>query len=142
MNGMMPAACDGVIAVTAMSQGDGSIDVNQGIPSWTNFLNVDTTNPNSFTEYKYNFTVAAPGMYDSATVQYGTIVQCCSAVQHSTVYQNVSVLLCRCEHLEHVLPAEKRVLLSIRYKPSYASRIGHGGAVFFWRAVQVARQRN
>jgi hypothetical protein len=62
MNGMMPAACDGVIAVTAMNQGNGNIDVNQNITSWTNFLNVDTTNPNSFTEYKYNFTVAAPGM--------------------------------------------------------------------------------
>jgi hypothetical protein len=61
LNGMMPAACDGVIAVTAISQGNGSIDYNQGIPPWTNFLNLDPNSPDGMTDYKYNLTVAAPG---------------------------------------------------------------------------------
>lgn len=73
---MMPAACDGVIAVTAIDQKDGSIEVDQGTPSWTNFLYLDPQ-ATPITDFKANLTIAAPGMSLQYSIQ-------CSTVQHST----------------------------------------------------------
>jgi hypothetical protein len=58
---MMPSACDGVIAVTAIDQKDGSIDFNQGTPLWTNYLSLDPK-ATPMTDFKWNLTIAAPGM--------------------------------------------------------------------------------
>ena len=61
LNNMMPAACAGVIAVTAIDQDNGTINVNQGTPSWTNWLNLDPNSPQLPTAFKDKLTVAAPG---------------------------------------------------------------------------------
>lgn len=63
LNQMLPAACEGVIAVTAMQQGNGTIDTSQKAATWfSNFLNLDTTNnPVPPTFNKQNLTVSAPG---------------------------------------------------------------------------------
>lgn len=64
MNDMMPAACSGVIAVTAIDQQDGAIDNTQNAADrFTNFLNLDTSagTSNPPTSFKANTTVAAPG---------------------------------------------------------------------------------
>jgi hypothetical protein len=64
MNDMMPAACSGVVAVTAIDQQDGSINNTQNAAErFTNFLNLDTSPgaSNPPTPFKANMTVAAPG---------------------------------------------------------------------------------
>lgn len=59
---MLPAACAGVVAVTAMQQGNGTIDNTQNAAEWfSNFLNLDPNSPSPPTPNKANLTVSAPG---------------------------------------------------------------------------------
>lgn len=63
MNNMLPAACQGVIAVTALDQKDGTIDnTNDAATRFTNFLNTDPGASAPATPFKANMTVSAPGM--------------------------------------------------------------------------------
>ena len=62
LNNMIPAACENVIAVTAMTQGNGTIDTSQDAATWfSNYLNTDVNSPNPPTPFKANLTVSAPG---------------------------------------------------------------------------------
>jgi hypothetical protein len=64
LNDMMPAACSGVIAVTAIDQQEGSINNSQDAAvRFTNYLNLDTRadTANHPTPFQANMTVAAPG---------------------------------------------------------------------------------
>jgi hypothetical protein len=60
---MYPAACEGVIAVTALRQGNGTVDVTQEPAKWfSNFLDLSPNAAQPMTFNKPNFTVCAPGM--------------------------------------------------------------------------------
>lgn len=59
---MYPAACEGVIAVTALRQGNGTVDATQQPAEWfSNFLNLDPNAVAPMAPNKMNFTVCAPG---------------------------------------------------------------------------------
>lgn len=95
-NNALPAACPGILSVTALNQSDGAIDATQQPPYWSNYLLLQgaSTPP---AENKANFTICAPGweVYNTCW-QLANPLGYCPISGTSQATPHVSGMLARC----------------------------------------------
>jgi hypothetical protein len=156
-NNAMPAACAGVVSVTAIDQGDGSAGVAQA-PAWfSNYLLLQGAGVLPPTDNKANLTVSAPGVrLLRVCVQGGGDGVRCLALPLAAWRGPFAVCLLsskpnrghpnmpppnkhphhRRGHLQHVLPAGRTLLLAVRHQPGHAARRRHAGPLLLQQPLQ------